>query len=118
MKSQRAGKCRLLHAPIFKTKNNIRQSRRFAPAVGDVQRGDTEFALNTFEQRGEIIAQFLIERGERFIEQQHAGFRGERTAKRDALTFAARKILRQAVKHMPDAEVRSKFVHARIIFIF
>ena len=70
----------------------IGDRERLVLVVGDMHGGDAEPA----QQLGELVAQrFLqlgVERGERFVEQQHARPHRDRTGEGDALPLPARKL--------------------------
>ncbi len=66
----------------------------------DVQRGDAVLALHALEQCGEVVAEFLVERGERFVEEEDLRLRSERASEGDALAFATGEALRAAVEEM------------------
>lgn len=72
--------------------------------MGHKNKGDPECLLKFFQLDLHLFTQFQIERAQRFIQQQHAGFIDQRTRNGNALTLAARKLRRLARngKAQPD----------------
>ena len=73
----------------------VGHGERLALIVGDVDEGDADALLDGSQLRPHMLAQLEIERGERFVEQQHMRLGTERPRHRDTLLLAARKLMRE-----------------------
>ena len=92
----------------------VGQRHRLFLIVGDDDEGEAEIDLQVGQLELGLLAQLLVERPERLVEQQHLGLLGERAGKRDALALAAGKLVRLALgerrqldqlQHLVDAHV-------------
>jgi len=75
--------------------------------VGDHDEGDAEPLLNVEQLELGVLAQLLVERGERLIEQQQLRALDERARERDALALTAGELVRLAraqPPHLHDVE--------------
>ena len=67
----------------------VGDGHRLLLVVGDDDEGDAEPALQFHQLELRLLAQLLVERGQRLVEQQHARALGQRAGERDALALAA-----------------------------
>ena len=90
--------------------------------VGDDDEGEAEPLLQRHQFELGLVAQLLVERAERLVEQEHLGRFRERARKRDPLALAARQLMRLAVaelfelhqrQHLGDALLRSRTSSSR-----
>src|SRR3954468_11920410 len=72
----------------------ITEAERFFLVMRDVNESQTKSALQRKKVGLKLLAEFLIDGGEWFVEKQNARFINERTGQRDALTLAAGKFVR------------------------
>ncbi|MNN09825.1 hypothetical protein D3C81_1227290 [compost metagenome] len=75
----------------------VAQRHRLGLVVGDVDRGDMEAAQQLVDVRAQGVAQLGVERGQRFIEQQHARLHGDGARQGHALALATRELVHAAV---------------------
>ena len=75
----------------------MRDRHRLLLVVGDDDEGGAEPLLQLHQLELRLVAQLLVERGERLVEQQHLRPLGERARERDALALAAGELVRLAV---------------------
>ena len=73
-----------------------RERHRLFLVVGDDDEGDADLVLDVHELELGLLAQLLVERAERLVEQQHLRLLGERAGERDALALAAGQLVRLA----------------------
>ena len=92
--------------------------------VGDDHEGEAKFLLKIHELELRLLAQLLVERAERFVEQKNLGPLGNRTGQRDALSLAAGKLMRLALgelrelhqpEHLGDTLLDLGFGHAFLL---
>jgi hypothetical protein len=72
--------------------------------VRDDQRRQLERMQQLLELEPDRVLGVRIERGERFVEQQHAGVARERPGQRDPLPLAARQFARPRLREVRDAK--------------
>ncbi|CCK17660.1 hypothetical protein BN136_3670 [Cronobacter universalis NCTC 9529] len=84
----------LLDAPVVKHRHPVGHRQRFALIVRDKHKRNAERALQVFQLHLHLLAQFEIERAERFVEQQHARLVHQRAGDGDALALAAGELRR------------------------
>ena len=85
----------LLDPPAIHQHHEIGQRHRLVLAVGDVDEGDAEFALQPFQFGAHAQAQERIERRQRLVQQQDLRRGDQRARQRHALLLAARELRRQ-----------------------
>ncbi len=95
--------------PLAHDQHAVGQDHGFEQVMGDEQRG-----LPGFHQRlREIVLQhdagLRIDRGERFVQQQHRGIDGEGARQRRALAHAAGQLMRVALGEFAKLEGIEKF---------
>ena len=86
-----------LHSGVGKP---IAEAVGLAAIMRDVQDGDFAQIAEAREQFHERVAGVVVERTERFVEQEHRRMRCERPAERDTLLLAAAQELRPAIEQM------------------
>ena len=67
----------------------VRHRQRLFLVVGDEDEGDAGLVLQPLQLDLHLLAQLVVERGERLVEQQHLRLRRERARQRHALLLAA-----------------------------
>ena len=67
----------------------VGHGQRLALVVGDVDEGDADAPLNRAQLGAHVLAEFQVQRRQRFIQQQHARLRGQGAGDGDALALAA-----------------------------
>ena len=72
------------------------ERHRLFLVVGDDDEGDAGLVLDVHELELGVLAQLLVERAERLVEQQQLRLLGERAGERDALALAAGELMRLA----------------------
>ena len=75
----------------------VGHGQRLLLVVRDHDRGQAELSLQVADLDADLLAQFGVEIGERFVEQKHVGLHGERPGERDALLLAAGELARVAL---------------------
>jgi hypothetical protein len=86
------GRAELLDAPAIHHRDAVGQAERLGLVVGDEDRGDTHRALDGAQLVRASLAQLLVQRGQRLVEQQHARPIDEGARQRHALLHAAREL--------------------------
>ena len=74
-----------------------RERHRLLLVVGHDHEGDAELVLDVQQLELRVLAQLLVERGERLVEQQELGALDQRARERDALALAAGELVRHAL---------------------
>ena len=74
----------------------VRDRHRLLLVVGDDHEGEAEPLLQLHQLELRLLAQLLVERRERLVEQQHARTLDQRARERDALALAAGELVRLA----------------------
>src|SRR5215470_4576356 len=74
----------------------IRHGQRLALIVGDVDGGDPDFALELLELELHAVAELLVERAQRLVEEEHGGARDEGAGQGHSLLLTARELARIA----------------------
>ena len=67
----------------------VRHGQRFFLVVGDEDEGDAGLVLQRLQLDLHLLAQLIVERGKRLVEQQHLRLRRERAGERNALLLTA-----------------------------
>src|SRR5215831_2355811 len=67
----------------------VRHGQRFALIVGDVDRGDPDFALQLLELELHAVTELLVEGAQRLVEEEHGGARDEGAGQGHPLLLAA-----------------------------
>ena len=94
-----------------------RERHRLLLVVGHDHEGDAELVLDVQQLELRVLAQLLVERGERLVEQQELRALDERARERDALALAAGELVRHALAERLHAhelqDVRDPVVDSR-----
>ncbi len=107
-----AGSANLLDDAIGHDRNSVRHRQRLFLVMGHENEGDPRFLLQLLQFAPHRLPQFQIQGGERFVEKQDLGPRGDRARKRGTLLLTARELRRTAVRerveldqfeHVPNA---------------
>ena len=72
---------------------SIGHGQRLLLVVGDDHEGDADLVLQAHQLELHLLAQLLVERRERLVEQQHLGPLDQGAGQRDALALAAGELL-------------------------
>ncbi|MCY1229206.1 hypothetical protein D9M72_415630 [compost metagenome] len=105
-------------------RNAVGHGHRLLLVVRHDDEGEAEFLLQVHQFELGFLAQLLVERTERLVEEQHLRPLGKRAGERDALTLAAGKLVRLALgklfelhqlQHLRDARSDIRFRHAVLL---
>jgi hypothetical protein len=97
------GLVELLHPPVQHHRDAIGHGERLFLVVGHEHEGDAGFVLQALELDLHFLAQFEIEGGERFVEQQHLGSGGESAGQGYPLLLTAGDLADAAVRQLVHA---------------
>src|SRR5262249_3082538 len=86
----------LLDPSVAEHRDPIGHGHGLALVVRDVDHGDAELAMDALDLDLHLLAQILVERAERLVEQHHVGVEHEAARQRDALLLAAGQLARIA----------------------
>ena len=86
--------------------------------MGDMNEGNSELALHPAQFLTHLNTKLLVQRGERLIKQQHAGFGDCRPRQRNTLLLAARQIGRQSVSQFGQAHLLHHLIRDLVPFGF
>ena len=84
----------------------VRHRHRLLLVVGDDDEGHAEAALQVHQFELRALAQLLVERGQRLVEQQHLRPARQRARQRHALLLAAGELIRLALLHAVELDQR------------
>ena len=116
------GRRHLHQAALIHHRDAVGDDHRLFLVVGDDDKGRAELALQLHQLELRLGTQFLVERGERLVEQQHARALDQGAGKRHALALAARQLVNFApaealqpgeVEHLGDA--RGDFLASHVL---
>src|SRR5690606_41340753 len=82
--------------PISHDDDAVGQFERFFLVMRDEDGGKARFGVKLAQPAPQFLADLGVKRTERFVEQQHLRFDGERAGKRDTLALAAGDLARKA----------------------
>ena len=74
----------------------VGQGQRLFLVVGDEDEGDADGALQCAQLDLHLLAQLLVERAQRLVQQQHLRLADQRAGQGDALPLAAGQLMRRA----------------------
>jgi hypothetical protein len=80
--------------------------------VGDEDRRDVDLVVQAAQPHPQLLAHLGVEGAERFVEQQHLGFDGERAGKGHALALAAGKLRRAAAGELLQVDQAQQLLYA------
>ena len=83
------GRTDLHDPPLVHDRHQVGQDQRLVVIVGDVDRGDVELAEQALEVHTVLLAQRLVEVGERLVDQEDGRIARDAAAERHALLLAA-----------------------------
>ena len=92
----------------------VRHGQRLLLVVGDEDEGDAGLVLQALQLDLHFLAQLVVERRQRFVEQKHLGLRRQRAGQRDALLLAAGNLAGAAVGELFHAHKPEHLGHARL----
>ena len=84
--------------PLVHHGDAVGHGHRLLLIVRDDDEGHAEVVLDVHQLELGLLAQLLVERGERLVEEQHLRPLGERAGERHALALAARELVRVALR--------------------
>ena len=93
--ARRAG---LLDPAVVHDHDQVGERHRLFLAVGDVDEGDAELALEALQLGAHLDAQERVERRQRLVEEQDRRIGDQRAGQRHALLLAAGELRRQAAR--------------------
>jgi len=91
----------------------IGDARDLVHAVGDVEHRDADLVAQPLQERQDLGLARIVERRERFVQQQEARVREQGAADRDTLLLASRQRARAALEQLAEAEQRHNVIEAR-----
>ena len=98
-----------MHA-VAHHRHAIRQRERFLLVVRHEHRRDAEPLLQAAQLDLHLLAQHLVERAERLVEQQHGRLDDDRARERDALLLSAGQLPRIAVGKRAELDELERLV--------
>ncbi len=90
----------LLDAAFIHHRDPVGNFQRLFLIVGNKYAGDVNFVVQLAQPAAQFETDLRIQRSERFIEQQDAGFDGQRACQRDPLSLASGKLRRIAPRQV------------------
>src|SRR5208283_4649627 len=96
------GSPNLQHLAAIHHRDARGKSHRLVLVVGDEHERDAHLILNVHELELRLFAQFLVERAQRLVEEQHLGPANEGASERHALALAAGELVRLALRERPE----------------
>ena len=100
----------LFDHPLAHHRDVVGHGQGLALVVGDVDEGDADPLLDGAQLRAHVLAQLEIERGERFVEQQHVRFGGEGAGDGDPLALPAGQLVAHLVALAGEGDQVEQFV--------
>ena len=79
----------LLELAVAEYGDPVGHRHRFGLIMGDIDHGDADLAMDAFELDLHLLAQILVERAKRLVEQQHIWIEDQSARKGDALLLAS-----------------------------
>ena len=104
----------LLDLAVAEHRHAVRHRHRLGLVVGDVDHGDPDLAMNALELDLHLLAQVLVERAQRLVEQEHVGVEHEAARQRHPLLLAAGQLARIAVGEPAQADQVEHALGARL----
>lgn len=86
--------------------------------MGDEDEGDSNAPLQAFQLDLQLFAQFLVQRAERLVEEQHLGLVDQRARQGDPLLLAARQLPGTPVGEAAQPHLFQGFPHPRGDLVF
>ncbi len=87
---------------VFQNADTVAEGQRLFLIVGDENRRDADLALDAFQFDLHVQPQCLVERAERFVQQQHARPRHDGAGQRDTLPLPAGELMRPPVAEIAE----------------
>ncbi len=100
----------LFDPPVAHHRDLITQDERLVLVVGHEHRGHTDIAQDPGDLGANVDAQAGVERGERFVEQEHRRVGGERSGERNALLLTARQGVGESIAESDEVDQLEEFV--------
>src|SRR5258705_809011 len=110
------GRPDLLHAPFGEPNHRVGELQRLLLVMGDEHRGDMDLVVELTKPAPQFLPHLGVERDERLVEQQNAGFDGKGTRERDALALTAGQLGRQTFPQRAELHQLEQLLHARADF--
>ena len=108
----------LQDAPRGHDRDAIRHRQRLLLVVGDEDEGDAGLVLHALELDLHLLAQLVVERGKRLVEEKHLGAGRQRAGKGDALRLAARDLVGAAAARASICTSRSMAATRAVVSLF
>ena len=99
---------------VSEHRDAVRHGHRLGLVVRHVDHGDAELAMDALDLELHLLAQVLVERAERLVEQENVGIEDEAARERHALLLAARQLARVALRKCRQADEVEHAVGARL----
>ena len=90
----------------------VGHAERFVLVVGDQHEGDADRLLQPAQFDLHLLAQLLVERRQRLVEQQHLWPHHQGAGQRDALALAAGQLVSAALSQPAQRDLRQRLVDA------
>ena len=90
----------------------VGHGERLVLVVGDQHEGDADRLLQAAQLDLHLLAQLLVERRQRLVEQQHLRPHHQRAGQRDALALAAGQLVRAALAEPGQRHLRQRLLDA------
>ena len=104
----------LHHLALVDDGDAVGHGHRLFLVVGDDDEGEAELLLQVHQFELRFLAQLLVERAERLVEQQHLRPLGDRAGERHALALAAGKLVRLALGELLELDQLQHLGDARL----
>ena len=79
----------MLELAIAEYGDPVGHRHRFGLIMGDIDHGDADLAMDAFELDLHLLAQILVERAQRLVEQQHIRIEHQPARQGDALLLSS-----------------------------
>ena len=102
----------LFNKPGAQHDNAVCERHRLDLVVGDIDHGHAEVAMQLGDLDAHLGAQFSVEIGQGFVEQEKLWLAHDRAADGDALALAARQLARLALQQRANLQNARSFINA------
>src|SRR6266850_1055765 len=103
---------RLLERAVTEDRDAVRHRHRLGLVVRHVHHRDADLAVDALELDLHLLAQLLVQRAERLVQQEHVRVEDEAPRERDALLLAAGELARMPVGEPAQPDQVEDFAHA------
>src|SRR3989454_2286711 len=103
---------RLLERAVAEDRDTVGHRHRLGLVVSHVHHCDAHLAVDALELDLHLLPQFLVERSERLVQQEHVRVEDEAPGERDALLLAAGQLARMLIGEPAQPDKVEDLVHA------